>query len=180
MNKLDCVRAEEMIIEDLDEGLSPKRLALLEDHLAGCNVCRRSRAATADVLSLVASDIPNEPSEEYWRLYRQSLQTLLAEKDLPAPWRSSWKLVMVTAGVALLVLGLWRGAPLLDRVSPRAEIPKEIMTDLEHLYGPVRGEIPEPVLTNDQLCALSGIGSNGREAIIGWFEVEDEPDNLLL
>jgi len=182
MNKLDCTTAEVWIVKALDEGLDLEHLVLLDEHLAGCSSCRRTRAATADVLSVVARDVPEEPSEDFWRLYRQSLHARLAEKDSPAPSWRKWRFTAVAAvaGIALLVVGLWRAAPLLDQASRPAEISHEIIADLEQLYGPVQEEIAAPALSRDQLYALSGIGGYGREVIIGWFEVEDEPDNLLL
>ena len=106
MRKLDCPRAEELIIRDLDEGLDQERLALLESHISQCSSCRRFREETNSLLASVAADVPEDPGEDFWRYYDVSLEARLREKSLNRPWGFGLKLagVLMVGMLALLVV----------------------------------------------------------------------------
>ena len=65
MKTHECNEAEKLIVADLDEGLKPSEQERLEHHLRLCAPCRQVREESLTLLSAIASDLPEEPGEEF-------------------------------------------------------------------------------------------------------------------
>ncbi len=181
MKRLDCHLAEDWIIARLDESLGGEREQLLQAHLQQCAACRAFRDETAVLLSAVAADVPPDPGEDFWKRYDLSLDAKLREKahDVPARW---WRtaLVVVAASVLVIVVGLgamkYYQQPAPDRLA-RSTV---LFEEFSQLYGPVSDEGLNRYPSWDQIVV--GLGNGYQEDVPDslWFEVEDEPYQVLL
>ncbi|MEJ2715670.1 MAG: zf-HC2 domain-containing protein [Deltaproteobacteria bacterium] len=182
MRKLDCTKAEELIIRDLDEGLDREMAALLESHVSHCSSCRDFREEAASLLASVAADVPDDPGEDFWRYYDVSLEARLREKSLSRPWGFGLKLAgVILAGILAVLVVRWG---LMEPQKPRMmdnRVAMLLIQDLNGLYGPVGEEFAIPANPPNQLLeALTPEVSRSDDALVTWFEVEDESDDLLL
>jgi hypothetical protein len=191
MKNLNCRKAEEWIVADLDEGLDHEKRLILEDHLRGCASCGKMREDTALLLSEVAADAPEDPGEAFWKLYRISLDARLRERDISrswGPWRLrawgfGWKpasalamAILVFVIISVGIFHLWGFRPSTDQaVSP------QLIGELNELYGPVSDELPYFAFTSGDTQFLQASRSSVLDdSSVEWFEVEDEPNQLFL
>jgi len=182
MRKSDCSRAEQLIIRELDEGLDPGKRELLEKHLLDCASCRTVREETRKLLTAVASDVPREPSEEFWKHYHVSLNARVQEKaigrDRGFLWKAAGALLLATlAFVAIRAVTSEPGkSPTLE-----TETVVALVQDLDRLYGPQGEEIvASPSSGDGVLETLAANLPRNEELSLSWFEVEDESNNLFL
>jgi predicted anti-sigma-YlaC factor YlaD len=191
MKSLNCRKAEEWIVADLDEGLNDEKRLILEDHLSGCASCRKMREDTALLLSEVAADAPEDPGEAFWKLYRISLDARLRERKISRPW-SPWRLrawsfgwkpasalamaILVFVTISIGISHLWNSRPSADEaVSP------QLIGELNELYGPVSDELPYFALTSSDAQLFQASRSPVLDdSSVEWFEIEDEPNQLFL
>ncbi len=190
MKNLNCRKAEEWIVTDLDEGLEHEKRLILEDHLLGCASCRKMREDTELLLSEVAADAPEDPGEAFWKSYRNSLDARLRERDISRSWSFwwtrawgfGWKPASVF-GMAILVfvmisIGIfhpWGSRPPTDEaLSP------QLIGELNQLYGPVSDETYFALPGDDSQFSRISSSSILDESFMEWFEVEDEPNQLFL
>ena len=113
-----CGRAQQTMTAALDAELSPARRRALDVHLAGCERCRREFAATERVLSVLET-LPMEATVREG-LEQATLRRvrLAASEDAERAERAWWRtwlplpaVVLATAAVAVLALGLFRYLP---------------------------------------------------------------------
>jgi len=185
MRTIDCAQAEELIVRGLDEGLSPERVARLEDHLLHCTSCRALKEETAFLLTEVAADVPKDPGEEFWNRYHASLQAKLHEAQPVRTWGFGWK-----AAAALLAAGLVVVVIRLGSVTSRppeivdSNVAVSLLSDLNEVYGLDQEEEVISEYPREGLLASLVVQANGNDSgILNWFEleeIEDEPDNLFL
>ncbi|MBM4326159.1 MAG: zf-HC2 domain-containing protein [Deltaproteobacteria bacterium] len=183
MKKLMCARAEELLVRDLDAGLTDTERALLETHLTGCAACAELRQEISGLIAALKTDSPADPGEEYWHRYDLSLEAGLREKEInPGVWVLRWKLAAAALCVVLVVLAAreFTGRPDRDAQTLPARA-LALVEDLREIYGPVE---------EDRYLSMD-IGNDAafpgdfriaflNDGFTNWFEVEDESDNLLL
>jgi hypothetical protein len=183
MKNLNCRKAEEWIVTDLDEGLEHEKRLILEDHLLGCASCRKMREDTESLLSDVAADVPEDPGEAFWRYYRISLDARLRDRDIPRSWGFWWKPASVFA-MAILVfviisIGIFH--PRSFRPSIDEAEASQLIGELNQLYGPDSDDLTYFAVTaGDAQLAQVSRSSVLDESFVEWFEVEDEPNQLFL
>jgi hypothetical protein len=186
MKTRECNEAERLIIGDLDEGLKPSERERLEQHLSLCEPCRQVREETLALVSSIASDLPEEPGEEYWKLYHQSLDARLKEQALKPAWSFWWKAagVFVAAVIALVVIRVeifqsW-GPRLVPE--PQLAMSSDLIHELEQVYGPTSEELPGGSLYGDPLLTVANakVAAPLDDSDVQWFEVEDESGSLYL
>jgi len=184
MKTLDCQNVEKWVIEELDQGLTTERMTALDDHCSQCVSCRDIRTEMTTLFSAIAADVPEDPGEEYWKYYHASLKARLQEKKAPQNWWLPWRVAAASALLAMVLLAVTLLT--FDRTQKVAAVPQDessvVMEELYQLYGPVSDETVTPANLQEQALALALL--DGREApddaIIGWFEVEYEPNHALL
>jgi hypothetical protein len=180
MKTRECNEAEKLIIGDLDGGLTPSELERLELHLSLCEPCLQVREETRALLSSIASDLPEEPGEEFWKLYHQSLGARLKEQALKPVWGFWWKTagVFVAAVIALVVIRV----AIFEPYNPQIAVSSDLIHELEQVYGPTSEELPGGSLYGDQLLTVVDARTAARldDNDVQWFEVEDEPGPLYL
>ena len=191
MKNLDCRKAEEWIVTDLDEGIEHQRRLILEDHLSGCASCRKMREDTKLLLSGVAADAPEDPGEAFWKLYRISLDARLRDRDISRSWgfwrtrdwSFGWKpasaLAMAVLVFVIISIGIFH--PWGSRPSTDEAVSPQLIGELNELYGPVSDELPYFAFTSGDAQFLQASRSSGLDdSSVEWFEVEDEPNQLFL
>jgi|SRR5271157_3920848 len=184
MKTRECNEVEKLIIADLDEGLKPSEQECLENHLLLCRPCRQVRDESLALLSAIASDLPEEPGEQYWKLYHQSLDARLKEKELRPVWSFWWKAagVFAVAVCALLVVHVVIFQPNNPQIADLRVMSPDLIQELEQVYGPTSEELSPGSLYGDPLLtvvdARAAVGLD--ESDVQWFEVEDESGPLYL
>jgi hypothetical protein len=191
MKNLNCRKAEEWIVTDLDEGLEHERRLILEDHLLGCASCRKMREETELLLSEVATDAPEDPGEAFWKLYRVSLDARLRERDVSRSWGFWWTRargfgwkpasVFAMAILVFVIISIGIFHPRSFRPSTDEALSPQLIGELNQLYGPVSDELPYYALTaGDAQFSQVSRSSVLDDSSVEWFEVEDEPNPLFL
>jgi len=192
MKDLNCRKAEEWIVTDLDEGLEHEERVILENHLVGCASCRKMRDDTKLLLSEVAAGALEDPGEDFWKLYRMSLDARLREHDVARSWgfgwtRSwsfGWKQASVFAtAILVVVISLIGVFHLRDFRPPTDEAASsQLIAELNQLYGPEPDELTYFDLSpgDGQFYKVSKSSSVLDDSSMEWFEVEDEPNHLFL
>jgi hypothetical protein len=184
MKTRECNEAEKLIIGDLDEGLTPSEQERLEHHLSLCEPCRQVREETRALLSSIASDLPEEPEEEYWRLYRQSLDARLKEQSSKPAWGFWWKAAgaFVAAVIALLVIRVAIFQPDNRQIADRRVISSDLIHELQQVYGPTSEELPGGSLYGGQRLTVANArtATHLDDSDVQWFEVEDEEGPMYL
>jgi Putative zinc-finger len=102
---MDCRRAEELFSDHLEGTLHPLLRAELERHLAGCEECRRTHGAFAEVVR-VLRDAPDReaPAGLAERAATAALRAPRVVEIRPALTLPHW-LQAAAAGLALIALG---------------------------------------------------------------------------
>jgi hypothetical protein len=180
MKTRHCSEAEKLIVAELDEGLNPSQQERLENHLRECAPCSRVREETFALLSSIASDLPEEPGEEFWRLYNQSLNAKLKEQESKPVWSFWWKAagVFVSAILALVVIRVATLQPGDPQIAARYAMSPDVILELEQVYGPTSEELPPTSVYGDQLFSV--VDARSDDNYEQWFEVEDESGPLYL
>jgi hypothetical protein len=184
MKTRECNEAEKLIVADLDECLKPSEKERLENHLRVCAPCRQVREESLALLSAIASDLPEEPGEEFWKLYHQSLDARLKEQALKPVWGLWWKAagVFVAAVIALLVIRVAIFQPDNRQIADLRVMSPDLFQELEQVYGPTSEELSPGLLYGDLLLTVVDARAAARldESDVQWFEVEDETGPLYL
>jgi anti-sigma factor RsiW len=101
---MKCPRAHELIHAYLDGVISPPDRHALDDHLAGCEACRRELAATRGLLGLLA-ETPRRPlSGDFDRTLQARLAELGPRRSLWPVWGRPWPMNAWRALSALVPL----------------------------------------------------------------------------
>ncbi len=142
MKTRECNEAEKLIIVGLDEGLIPSQQERLEKHLRRCAPCRQVREETRALMSSIASDLPEEPGEDFWKLYHQSLDARLKEQDLKPAWGLWWKAagVFVAAVMALVLIRVTVFQPDNRQIVDLRAMSPDLIRELGQVYGPTPEE----------------------------------------
>jgi len=183
MKTHECNEVERLIVAELDEGLNPSQQELLDNHLRECSACRQAKEETVTLLSSIASDLPEEPGEEFWRFYRQSLDARLREQELRPAWGLWWKSagVLVAAVIALVVIRVAFFQPDNRQIADLRVMSPDLIQELAQVYGPTSEELPRGSVNADQLMAVvDARASRFDDSDEQWFEVEDELGPLYL
>lgn len=104
---LTCDEACEMMFDCIDGELDKSREALLKEHIACCDSCRRELAERREILLLISASEYDAPKE----LYSGVMERVAAEKKKPAPLYKRLRfipaaaLVTACAAFALFVVG---------------------------------------------------------------------------
>jgi hypothetical protein len=183
MKTIPCAKATDLIVRDLDEGLDSSDEQMLAAHVRECLHCRQWREETAGILTSIAGDVPEDPGEEFWKYYETSLQARLREADTQTSWSFFRKAVGAMAFAGTVFAVIWLGG--IDPRGPRVDRAKvswspALMLELEQLYGPDSEETLTLTSAREHRVVLAELtGAQRDEEVPGWFEVEDEPNQLL-
>lgn len=184
MKTRECNEAEELVVVELDEGLTPSQQGRLENHLRRCAPCRQVREETLALMSSIASDLPEEPGEEFWKLYYQSLDARLREKELKPAWGLWWKAagVLVAAVIAVVVIRVTVFQPDNRQTVDLRAMSPDLIRELGQVYGPTAEELPSSSVYGDKLLSVGDAKLAARldDNDLQWFEVEDETGSLFL
>ncbi len=184
MKELNCTTAYEWIVKDLDEGLEPKKLDILNHHLQRCPGCRRLREETVALLSCLPADAPAEPGEEFWTRYHSSLAARLREKALSRRpfWSLRGKVAAVAVSGVLVAFIAWEST--FQKKSPEQWHPSAtypaVIQELTEFYGPVADEIATGKPSTDR--ALVTVDSRtllSSHDLMTWFDFDDEANSYL-
>jgi hypothetical protein len=184
MKNIDCVTAERWIVQDLDEGLDKEKKTLLQNHVSGCEKCAKLYDDIPVLLSRFSSDVPEDPSEEFWARYHSSLDARLREKEPRESWVMWWKPaaafgMVIAVLVAFLVVEF--RPERVDQSLGQAILSPALIAELDALYGPVSEEDHDPLVSSGLGGILTGSGTLITEDLpFQWFEVEDEPNYIFL
>jgi anti-sigma factor RsiW len=105
---MNCRDIEPLLMAERDGVLSSEMHAVLDEHVAGCPACRRSRAAYGEAVTFLKTDAANvrvPDANEEWRTIRAKLnaETGKSEKKRPlAP--VIWFAAPLAAAAALAVV----------------------------------------------------------------------------
>ena len=182
MKRLDCHKAEDWIIARLDGSLDNEGEQLLQEHLRRCAACRAFREETAALLSAVASDVPSDPGEDFWKRYDSSLDARLRERALHGPPLGWWRtaLVAVAASLLVVVIGLATMQYYQHMEPDRVARSTVLMEEFSQLYGPVSdGGLNIPPSWDKVVAGLGG-GFQGYVPDILWFDPDDDSDQAFL
>jgi Putative zinc-finger len=182
MTRVKCSVAEKLILNELDEGIEPREKRRLDEHLSNCPSCRLFREETATLVQTIAVDVPADPGEDYWRMYRSSLDARLEEADRSRKLRPGWKLAgaFVMASLVALVYIL---SPVTPPKEPGldAEDKATVIEELAWIYGPEDTDEMGGTNGEDRKLAMSSSQAGYDQIRLpSWFEVEDESNQTLL
>lgn len=181
MRHLDCEKAQEWIVADLDGTLEDDGRRVLSRHLDGCRECRDAAVAFRKIWALLASDVPDDPGQEFWENYHASFRIKLAgipeRKSMHRGfWNVGWRTAAVLAPLmAVLLLFLFGPDHHPISVVPTAAgaVNQKLLADLQEVYGPTTEET-----THTAMAAYVRSGGSSLPYAMGlgekWFEVEDE------
>lgn len=119
---IDCTRAEELLVDELEAPLPAEQRALLDAHLAGCEACR----GTAGDFRRIRAAYRALPDAEAPSL---SAQDVLARAGLGQPNRPprlsrAVPLALAAAALLLVALWIWRGLVPDGARAPRGADPR--------------------------------------------------------
>ena len=104
---MGATHPESDLLPYLSGELSPDERQRVEQHLAGCALCRESISSSTAIMRALARDAENlrEPN---WTVYRAQLKRKIAEKEEPRHkwWRPEIAWPFATAGFAAAALVL--------------------------------------------------------------------------
>jgi hypothetical protein len=178
MKLIDCSEAERLIVRDLDEGLDQSSNTRLENHLRTCRNCAQMRQEMRSVIDVARTDVPPSPDELFWKRYDNSLGALIREKGMEKPRGWRWQVVLPGLAAAMIVMAVvlfnadWH-TPGDDQTASSSSMDIE---ELNQIFGPSPDEL-SPSMDNDMTVILSGATD---DALVQWFEVEEEPSQTFL
>jgi hypothetical protein len=181
MKRLDCSEAEKLIVFDLDEGLDLENKERLESHLQACASCIKAREQFRVLFSSVATDVPPDPGDEFWRHYDYTLAAAIREKETDAGWWGlRWKMAGGLLAAVLAIAAVFTSLYDFERktIVEQPGVEKLVIQELNELYGPSSDEISSTL--RDSAVLTEAKTSRGDDTVFEWFEVEDENSNFLL
>jgi len=184
MKHIDCEKAQDWMVADLDGSLDDGLRGLLEHHVAGCRVCREARMAFQDIWSSLATDTQEDLGEDFWKDYHTSLNAKLDTVSLP--WWTAWysrrfawpaTAVFVPAILALMLVVFGSGMEQPRHLPVDNASCQSLLQELNEVYGPtseerISGAYSERVKTE----LLNSSKATAASSMLTWFEVEDEPN----
>jgi hypothetical protein len=184
MKELHCATAYEWIVRDLDEGLEPEKLRILDRHIQSCPGCRRTKEEIEALLSRLPADTPAEPDEEFWTRYHSSLAARLQEKALSrrSLWGFRWKAAAVAVSAALVAMIAVEAT--FQTKSPQnwsqsATYPA-VIQELTDFYGPVADEMANGTSSTDHtLITVDSRTLSPSYDLMTWFDFDDETNSYL-
>ncbi len=182
MNLMKCSEAEGLILQDLDEGLDPAGKGRLEEHLQVCSNCVRTREEMKMILTAASLDVPQVPDEDFWKNYTTSMQARILDKDLTRKrrWRiqSAIPVFATAAAIIIAILGLttYTYNPAVEKMLSSSDV---VIDDLHRVFGPSSDEfgVSYGNDANAVTLVLSGVTD---DAVVRWFEIEEEPSQMFL
>jgi hypothetical protein len=100
---MNCTRARALLAALVYGDLPPAETAAVEQHLAGCDSCRRERQALQEVRRLLDATPPPAVQVDVRRLYQEATAR---QQRSARRWRRAAVALLGVAAAALLVLGL--------------------------------------------------------------------------
>jgi predicted anti-sigma-YlaC factor YlaD len=97
---MDCAKARELMDDALDGTIASSDLALLSDHLGGCERCREEMALARSIDRVLGAEIPARAPA--WLGVAVSRAIVRREETLRLVQTS-----LVTAGIASAIVGTW-------------------------------------------------------------------------
>lgn len=158
---MTCDRVRRRLPDYLDEALAPGPRFAVQAHLEACRACARECEAQQQLLELLAR-VPRRPLEPDWdaALYARlaALEHGGAERrraGSPPHFRAVWRLALVPAAAAVLLLALWRPEPPPAPVVSATE--RAYMSRLvgQHVAGARARDLPEQEAVEVALTASS-------------------------
>lgn len=183
MSTISCKKAEEWIVTHLDEGLDERKLQRLEDHVRGCTLCQTYQAEMKQMLEAVAQDVPEDPGEYFWKTYDSSLEARLNDRKAGArssgwTWTAAGALVAASLALVVVLTALKDPAGV---QRPGEQQMVSLIEELEYLYGPVDFDYGYDDSIGELKTASADVRTfDDLESSDSWFEVEEEPNHLLL
>lgn len=89
--KLSCGKARKWINESVDENLSAEKSQRLEEHVHGCESCRKLRDDFKAIREGAGTLEDQAPSDNVWNRIQRSMSTDRAVAQIPRP-RKTWSL----------------------------------------------------------------------------------------
>ncbi|MFH0824784.1 MAG: hypothetical protein V2B18_18685 [Pseudomonadota bacterium] len=183
MGTLDCEKAHQWLIEDMDQGLDEDVRRSLRNHLDLCRACRRAEEEYRYLWKYIADDVPPDPGEAFWEDYRSSLNKKLEEirRRRSLSWYfqlSSWKraAVFASALAALTAVLVGWNEEKLTYPPPDQAICRDLVRELNEIYGPTAEEgLPGTYVDRAGIVLSASKNVVPSYGIPTWFEVEDEP-----
>lgn len=179
MKKIKCREAEALILQDLDQGLNPTEKDCLENHLNGCSECARVGEEFRVILTVASSDVPQVPDEDFWIRYDSSLEARIREKELEKEPRWLWKLLGPLVAAAVIVVAVFALTTERYKSNPTQTVSASDVTieEVDRLFGPSQAEFAPSSQGTGVSMVLNGVT---EDALVRWFEVEDESNQLFL
>jgi hypothetical protein len=136
------------------------------------------REEMRSVLSAALIDLPSSPDEQFWKRYDSSLEALIREKEVERPRSWRWQVALPSLAAAMIVMAviffnIERHKPSVEQTASSSSVEIE---ELNQIFGPSPEEL-SPSTDNDMTIVLSGATD---DALVQWFEVEEEPGQTFL
>lgn len=182
MKTPECIKIEQWIVADFDEGLSTDAREVLESHLERCESCRKIRDDTARLFAALVKDVPTEPTEDFWKEHEASLQAEILRKELQRTSRKRWKAVTIGLAAAVAFIAVWVGY-----FDPAANLPSSneaalpaVIEELDRAYGPVSECGAGLSVLADATLTAATIPALRSDTVAEWFATEYDPLMLWL
>ena len=180
MKEIQCIKAEQLIVSELDEGILPADRQRLDEHLRACGACREFREEIARVMVTIKEGLSEDPGEAYWRRYDARLGALLRDRAPGPGW--SWRQIAITAAVAMIFMAFGVASKTwLENVTGDGTH-AAAMQDINRVFGVGSDDrlLSEPHLTN-LLVGLDSPGARDESAFLSMLDpYDDEALNLDL
>lgn len=183
MKKLSCEQTEELVVRELDEGLDPGKRTSLEAHLHDCQRCRSFAQEMAETFDRVASAKPLDPDEDFWKRYHSTLDAKLTEARMERDRRIPWgKIAGLVAACLLVAVAALQYSGSIEPERPAQHAQSVVLLEtLESALGPVDDMSGMRSATGaSEPSELSEEVGIPADALVMWFETEDESDHLFL
>ena len=163
---MNCQRANQLIFDSLMNALAPEDRRQLDEHLAGCAICREE-ATGVETLWQDLGDLdesqPSVPSERLTRRFRLALADF--EADLAASrgpslaewWSGLWSARpawQAAFAAAMLLVGIFVGAGLTSGRASRGEI-DQVRAELDEMSRVVTVSLLQHQSAAERLRAVS-------------------------
>ncbi|MEQ8762387.1 MAG: zf-HC2 domain-containing protein [Planctomycetota bacterium] len=133
-----CLDAQEWIRRQWDDELDPGLEAALEQHLSGCNACRRYRSSQREVQGLLAD----------WAAEPVSRSAETSDRARRIPWTAYLEMAAAAALIGLTVYFVWSSAPAEPGSDPVSE--RGRTAEIEPRVPPVEVEGKDLLVVNHE------------------------------
>jgi hypothetical protein len=132
----------------------------------------------------VAADVPEDPGEQFWTHYNVSLEAKLREKQLQRDWSPFWKAAGALVAATLVIVAVRVGTiEPTKSITEDREVAVALIEELYRIYdsaGLIEEDGLQTSYSADALNKLAAGLPDYEDAFTTWFEVEDEPNHLMM